>query len=299
MTRYNRQDVLRILHITARQLSGWERSGLVDVLETYTFQHLSHFRALRDLSSRRIRASNIQASVAAMRRVSGMANPLQESTAVTTGSRIVFRHAGTVVDPISRQLMFDFDNFAQQPLRSVAHMEISQRNREAYISGLFLEAVRCEDQKGARKQITRRVMEMYQHILELQPDHAPACINLGTLYYNLRQYLHAEAMYRRATEADPRYALAYFDLGNVLDEMKRLPEAIDAYKQAIHLVPDYGDAHYNLALAYERQGESRRALWHWIYYARLDPAGPWADHARAQAKKALENEHLSIVYRRG
>lgn len=302
MTLYSRQDVLRILHITARQLSGWERVGLVDALETYTFQHLSQVRTVRDLSSRRIRASSIHASVAAMRRVSGMANPLQESSTVTTGSRVVFRHAGTVVDPISRQLLFDFENHVQRPMCSVTHMGISQRSRDACVAGLFMEAVRREDERSTRRQVVKQavkqIMEIYQHILELQPNHAPACINLGTMYYNLRQYARAEEMYRRATEADPRYALAFFDLGNVLDEMKRLPEAIDAYKQAIHLVPDYGDAHYNLALAYERQGESRRALWHWVYYTRLDPAGPWADHARAQAQKALEGEHLKIVYRR-
>lgn len=294
MTRYNRQDVLRILHISARQLSGWERSGLVDVLESYTFQHLSHLRALRDLSSQRIRSSRIHASVAAMRRVSGMANPMQELATAFTGSRVVFRHAGTVVDPISRQLMFDFESPTQQPFRSVSAMVISQRSREAYVSGLFAEAVRREDEPGARKQI----VEMYQRILEVQPDHAPSCINLGTLLYNQRQYVRAEEMYRRATVADPRYALAFFDLGNVLDELQRLQEAIAAYQQAIRLVPDYADAHYNLALAYERQGEPRRALWHWTYYARLDPLGPWSNHARAQAQKALENEHLSIVYRR-
>ncbi len=294
MTRYNRQDVLRILRITARQLGGWERSGLVEALDSYSFQHLTHLRALRDLTAQRIRASSIRESVAAMRLVSGMANPLQESKAVRTGSRIVFRHAGTVVEPISRQLVFDFDGSAQQPVRSVRSMEISQRDRDAYVAGLFAEAVRCEDQKGTRKQ----AVEIYQRILEVQPNHAPSCINLGTLYYNQHQYAQAEQMYRRATVADPRYALAFFDLGNVLDEMRRLPDAIEAYRRAIALAPDYGDAHYNLALAYERLGEPRRALTHWMSYAKLDPVGPWADHARAQAQKALENEHLQIIHRR-
>ncbi len=76
MTRYSRQDVLRILQVSARQLQGWERAGLVDSLESYTFQQLSQLRKLRLLSSQRIRSSRISASVAAMQRVSGMANPL-------------------------------------------------------------------------------------------------------------------------------------------------------------------------------------------------------------------------------
>jgi tetratricopeptide (TPR) repeat protein len=93
--------------------------------------------------------------------------------------------------------------------------------------------------------------------------------------------------------------LAFFDLGNVLDELKRLPDAISAYQRAVVLVPQYADAHYNLALAYERQGHRRRALRHWLMYVRLDPVGPWANHAKAQAKKILSGERLRIVARGG
>jgi len=106
-------------------------------------------------------------------------------------------------------------------------------------------------------------------------------------------------MYRRATEADPEYALAFFDLGNVLDEMQRLNDAIEAYQTAIKIVPHYADAHYNLALAFERKNERRRALKHWMTYVRLDPVGPWAAHAKGQAKRILGMERLSIVSRGG
>ncbi|HEV2274868.1 MAG TPA: tetratricopeptide repeat protein, partial [Acidobacteriaceae bacterium] len=118
------------------------------------------------------------------------------------------------------------------------------------------------------------------------------------IYYNQRQFGRAEQHYRRATVSDPNYALAFFDLGNVLDELQRLPEAIEAYRRAIRLVPSYADAHYNLALAYERTGEPRRALRHWRSYIKLDPIGPWANHARGQARKILDRTGLAIVYRR-
>ena len=109
MTRYNRQDVLRILQVSARQLQGWERAGLVDSRDSYTFQELSQLRKLRILSSQRIRSSRISASVAAMQRVSGMTNPLLEAGMVYAGSRVAFRHQGAILDPLSRQLVFDFD----------------------------------------------------------------------------------------------------------------------------------------------------------------------------------------------
>ena len=127
----------------------------------------------------------------------------------------------------------------------------------------------------------------------------PTLINLGTIHYNMRQYERAEGFYRRATQADPEYALAFFDLGNVLDELQQLSQATEAYQKAVALVPQYADAHYNLALAYERQGQRRRALRHWLTYVRLDPVGPWANHAKDQARKILKTEKLSIVSRRG
>lgn len=293
MTLYSRQDVLRILQVSARQLQGWERAGLVAPLESYTFQQLSQLRKLRLLSSQRIRSSRIYASVRAMQRVSGMENPLLEAGMVYSGSRIVFRHQGAIVDPLSKQLVFDFDAQTAPGTCTIVGAAASQRYRVAQAAELFYEAVRREDEQDA----TRLVIELYLRTIELDPTHAAALINLGTIYYNQRQYLQAEEVYRRATEVDPNYALAFFDLGNSLDELQRLGDAIDAYRTAIRLAPKYADAHYNLALAYERTGEHRRALPHWMTYARLDPLGPWSSHARGQARRLIEAEHLQIVVR--
>ena len=93
MTRYSRQDVIRILHLQARQLSAWERAGLITSSEHYSFEALSQLRKLRDLqATTRISAKSIRASVAAMQRVAGMRNPLMEASFVRRGSRLSFRH---------------------------------------------------------------------------------------------------------------------------------------------------------------------------------------------------------------
>jgi hypothetical protein len=52
-----------------------------------------------------------------------------------------------------------------------------------------------------------------------------------------------------------------------------------------------------MALAHERRGECRPALYHWNAYIRLDNRGPWADHARGQIHKLLSREKLSIAWR--
>ena len=292
VTHYNRQDVLRILRIRLQQLSSWERSGLISQSSTYSFQDLVQLRKLRDLRATRLSVANIRASIHAMRQVSGVANPLLEASAVRNGTRLAFRLSGAMMEPIARQFVFDFDSPRHSQLAEVSSAASHQAARDSRVQGLFFEAVRLEE-RGK----TQEAMAHYEAILAIDSTHAPACINLGTIQYNQRRFIDAEALYRRATEADPKYALAFFDLGNVLDELQRLPEAIEAYTTAIRLVPHYGDAHYNVALAYERVGDRRSALRHWTTYIKLDPIGPWSNHARIQARKILEREKLSIVHR--
>lgn len=296
VTRYSRQDVIRILHLHARQLLAWERAGLISPSEEYSFEALSQLRKLRDLqATTRISAKSIRASVDAMQRVAGMRNPLSEASFVRRGSRLSFRHGGALVDPVTQQLAFDFDTTPARQLRVVGACGDVGARQLATVHEMFLRAVQLEETPATIPQ----AMAIYQSILAMRPEHAQALINLGTIHYNLREYAEAERMYRSATSADPEYALAFFDLGNVLDEMQRLDEATAAYQKAVSLVPQYADAHYNLALSYERQGQRRRALRHWLTYVRLDPVGPWANHAREQARKILNTEKLSIVVRRG
>jgi len=296
VTSYSRQDVLRILQIGCRQLQGWERAGLIAQQASYTFQDLGQLRTLRVLREEEVSAASIRHSILAMKAVAGMANPLLEACVVRTGARLAFRHHGAMVDPIRRQLLFDFERLGRMDRPSAGSEPFPLRRfGGADPQGLqdrFLAAVQAEeagDKQGA--------IALYEEILELDPKYAAAYINLGTIHFHLRRYDLAEQLYRRATEADPEYVLAYFDLGNVLDELERPDESIAAYRRAIALAPRYADVHYNLALAYERRGQCRQALRHWRCYLRLDNRGPWADHARGEIRKLLSMEKLAIAWR--
>lgn len=292
-TRYSRHEVLRILHLQTRQLAAWERAGLIHGNESYCFQDLGQLRTLRDLRATRISVRSIREHLEAMQRLSGIGNVLLESSAIRRGAGLVFRHAGALVDPMTLQMVFDFETTSTVPLRVVGAPE--PVCPALLVQDLFIRAVRLEE----NSKTIAEAAELYEAILREHANHAPSAINLGTIRYGQRQFAEAERLYRRATEADPEYALAFFDLGNVLDEMRHMKEAILAYQRAIALVPHYADAHYNLALAYERQGERRRALRHWLMYVRLDPVGPWASYAKGQAQKILGSERLTIVSRRG
>ena len=162
------------------------------------------------------------------------------------------------------------------------------------VNDLFARGIALEEDPGNQVQ----AISAYERVLELDPQHAAAHINLGTLHYNRQEYRLAEEHYRQAIEIDPRYALAYFDLGNVLDETNRVAEAIQSYHTALQLAPTYADAHYNLALAYEKIKQPRMALKHWQAYVKLDTTGPWSMHARNQVQRILQADGLKLVYKR-
>ena len=86
MTSFSRQDVLRILQISSRQLQGWERAGLISQRENYTFQDLGQLRTLAFLREDDVSAASIRHSIAAMQAVAGMSNPMQEASLVRTGT---------------------------------------------------------------------------------------------------------------------------------------------------------------------------------------------------------------------
>ncbi|HYK49545.1 MAG TPA: tetratricopeptide repeat protein [Terriglobales bacterium] len=292
MYRYNRADLLRILRLTARQLAAWEKAGLVAAAETYSFFDLLQIKKVRDLCARKVRPAVIRQSLEAMQKqVAGMENPLLEAGAFSTGHRIAFRHKGKVVEPIAGQFMFDFSS-GQRLVTSTPISSSSAEPAPVDVAELFARGITLEEDPGNQAQ----AMEMYEQVLEVDPDHAAAHINLGTLHYNRQEYALAEKHYRRAIEVDARYALAYFDLGNVLDETGRVAEAIQTYSTALQLAPTYADAHYNLALAYEKMKEPRKALKHWRAYVKLDTIGPWAVHARNQIQRILQADGLKLIY---
>ena len=291
MHRYSRTDLLRILRLTARQLTAWEKAGLLAATETYSFFDLLQVKKVRDLCARRVRPAVIRESLQAMQKqVAGMENPLLEAGAYSTGARVVFRHEGKALEPIAGQFVMDFDPSD----RVVAtNSKVRAIPTDQGIADLFARGIALEEEPSTQTE----AIALYEKVLEMEPQHAAAHINLGTLFYNRQDYIKAEHHYRAAIEADPRYALAYFDLGNVLDETGRVPEAIKAYSTALLLAPTYGDAHYNLALAYEKMKQPRKALRHWRAYVRLDSTGPWSVHARNQVRRILTSDALKIVYR--
>src|SRR5579859_3388400 len=83
--RYSRQDLIRILRVSPRQLLAWERAGLLAAAESYTFFDLLQVKKVRDLCARHVRPIEIRQSLAAMQQqAAGMEHPLLEANASTS-----------------------------------------------------------------------------------------------------------------------------------------------------------------------------------------------------------------------
>jgi tetratricopeptide (TPR) repeat protein len=292
---YSRTDLLRILRLAPRQLANWERAGLIAASISYSFADLLKIKKVRDLCAMRVRPAVIRQSLEAMQKqAAGMQNPLLEAGASSTNKhRVAFRHEGKLFEPIAGQFVMDFAT-REKVVTSTPIPETEGTPREDDAAVWFARGIALEEDPATQSE----ALAAYQRVLEFQPDHAAAHINLGTLYYNRQDFASAEKHYRAALQSDPRYALAYFDLGNVLDETGRVQEGIQTYKMAIQLAPTYADAHYNLALAYEKTREPRKALKHWQAYIKLDTTGPWSVHARNQIRRILQADTLKLVHSR-
>jgi len=285
---YSREEVRRLLDISPSLLRSWERQKFVSSSGSFGFSDLLALRTLLGLRKSKIAPALIRQALEALRkRLSDIHNPLQELKIYSHGKKIQVLFEGQRMEPISGQLLLDFDaaeikkllSFPEQAAKEKGAGEKQKSRREAehwFEKGLELE------QTGAPMD---QIIEAYQKAAEIDRTSAGALVNLGTVYFNARDWREAERHYRKALEVDPQYALAHFNLGNLFDERGHRSEALSHYLSALQIHPNYADAHYNVALLYQSTGQALKAVHHWKLYLKLDPSSSWATIARRELAK--------------
>jgi tetratricopeptide (TPR) repeat protein len=285
---YSREQVRRLLKIPERLLRTWERQQLIPERKEYRFSDLLLLKTIIRLREERIPAQRIRRSLLALRdRLKDNPELFSEVRVFSQGHRVRVQVGKQHMEPISGQLLFDFD---ESEISKLLHLpktardsqktaELLRRKMEAdswFERGLELE------QRGAPIQ---EVIDAYEKAAELDPTAAGALVNLGTIYFHGHAWADAEEQYRKALEIDPSYSLAHFNLGNLYDERGDYANALFHYKAAVRLFPNYADAHYNLALLHQNAGEALDAVRHWRAYLKLDGTSAWSDIARRELAK--------------
>jgi tetratricopeptide (TPR) repeat protein len=281
---YSREQVCRLLSITSRQLRNWEKNGLIRPASTFSLRDLIALRTLSRLCHDHVPPARIRAAVAAIRRrLRDVEDPLREMRIIADGKRIRVDLAGQPMEPLSGQLLFNFDGNELRKLLSFPRenrQEEETRNRREEAERWFQQGLRHE-QTGSVKE----AIQSYEKATEIDPRSAGAWVNLGTIYFNAKQFGRAESYYRRALDSDPTYALAHFNIGNLYDERADYERALHHYNRAVELNSRYADAHYNLALLHQARGHVMDAVRHWKTYLKLDPGSSWGVIARRELEK--------------
>ncbi|MDP9171403.1 MAG: tetratricopeptide repeat protein [Acidobacteriota bacterium] len=280
---YARGDVLRMLHVTERQLRAWEKQGFVQASDWFGFPDLLALKTLKKLREFDITPRRIQLALASLReRLKEFDRPLAQLRITAEGKRIAVHVSGQKMDSISGQLLFDFDSREIEKLRSFPKeapktvVVDSAREQQAEVwfqRGLMLEETGAPVSEAAAA---------YRKAIEINPHASGALVNLGTIAFRMRKLKEAETFYSRAMAADPEYPLAHFNLGNLNDELGAVEEARKYYQAAIRLNPRYADAYFNLALLCERNNEILQAIGCWQNYLKLDSTSSWSKAARKQ-----------------
>ncbi len=154
----------------------------------------------------------------------------------------------------------------------------------------------------------------YQRYLESQPDDVSTQIQLGLAYQNSEQPEEALAIYQNVLDKSPDSALTqnqvawlYADLGQNLDLALQLAQeaeaarpvsgiidtvgwvhyqrgefelAIAKFQQALNITPLQPEIRYHLALAYNKQGDSAKAIEELQQALRIDSAFSQAEAAQ-------------------
>jgi tetratricopeptide (TPR) repeat protein len=278
---YSRADVRRKFGLSERQLRSWEKQELIPSADSYSFSDLIAIQTLIKLRENRIQPRQIGRALDSLRRkLDWVKQPLSELRIVSDGRKIAVQLGGQRMEAISGQILFDFEAAGLAHVKNFPQRK-SSPNRMRESENWFQRGLELEE-TGAP---VEDAITAYKKAFELNASAAGALVNLGTIYYRLRQFSEAEHYYQKAIEADASYPLAQFNLGNLFDEQGRAEEAYQHYRRAIALNPNYADAHFNLALLSERTGDPLRAVHHWKTYLKLDHSGQWADIARRQLER--------------
>ncbi len=203
---WQREDVCRMLDISARQLAAWEKLGLIQQGGSFGFPDLVALRTLKSLRELRIPVRRIRDAVMSLKaRLEDIDHPLAQLRITAEGRRIAVHVSGARMEAMSGQLLFDFGEKEIEKLRSFPMKAepspaanatvVDEEKAEFWFQrGLALE------ETGAPIEVA---IEAYRKALEANPAAPGALVNLGTILFRQKKFSQAKEHYTRAIEADP------------------------------------------------------------------------------------------------
>jgi protein O-mannosyl-transferase len=146
----------------------------------------------------------------------------------------------------------------------------------------------------ARTADWRDDFQLYSAALRTDPDSFVMRLNLGTVYFEKRDFAGAEQEFLRALELKPDSVNVMNALACLYIETKRYDESEAMFHKALALKPEWTDLHFNHGRLLTLQGKESEALAEFYKAVETAPVNPHAHfylaEALAKAGKDTESE---------
>ena len=99
----------------------------------------------------------------------------------------------------------------------------------------------------------------FEKARKLDPKNPSTPLNLGNLYFTLKNFQKAAEQYTEAIKLNPKYVRAYTNLGAAQQAVGLFCNAEKNFERAIELEPKFVEAHFNLAITLRLQNKLSEA----------------------------------------
>jgi tetratricopeptide (TPR) repeat protein len=271
------------LALSRGRLRSLDRAGIVSPSgrrrgrRAYTFSDIIALRAARDLLVNHVRLRDVARAIKRIRTtVPKATRPLSELRIVSDGKQVVVRSADGSYEPLTGQMVLNFDvrQLHEDVVRVLRPSAGRDRARTAY--QLYLQASQLDEDPETMDEAE----VLYRTAIRHDPWLAIVYTNLGNIRFRRGDEDQAERLYRCALEIESCQPEAQYNLGYMMLHRGDPEVAVAYFEGAIAADPRFADAYFNLAMACEQVGDSARARASWRHYLELEPTGTWAEIAR-------------------
>lgn len=261
---YTTAEIERLLGLRATRIRDLVAEGLLNPAvdaegePRFAFQDLVLLRAAKGLYEAEIPARKIRSALRSLQAQLPDDRPVTGVRISAVGGDVVVRDDDSVWNPESGQALFDFavSDLAQESAPLAQRVADDAETKEPEMSAQEWYELGSEldvtDSVAARR--------AYRRVLELEPDHVDAHLDLGRSLHENGELSAAQKHYRAVLEIDPDDVTAVFNLGVALHDLGRLRTALEQYERTLELDAEHGDALFNAAQIYEETGDKASAV---------------------------------------
>lgn len=264
---YTLRRVEELLGLSRRVVAGLIAEGFVKPTRgprnefRFSFQDLLVLRSAHELRARDIPPRKIMRALKQLRAKLPTEMPLTGLRLTAVGTDVAVRDRDGLRGAETGQLLFDFEIAPERG--AVRFLDPTAAGAEDDSDEVFAQAESLEPIDASLAEAA------YRRVLELDPEHAHAFINLGALLCEAGRAKEAVTLFDTAIARGLRDPLIHFNRAIALEDLQDPRGAIAAYLRALELDTALADAHFNLARLYEEAGDAHRAVRHFNSYRRL------------------------------